>query len=126
MPTREEVIESLKTVEPIADRVVVIPDEKPKMSGGIHLSQTAVGEDELQTATVIAVGKGYHADNGEVIPTESKVGDRVLLNKYAGDTIRIDLDKSILPSHTELTDDLIPVRILRQDAIIFTFPKDWL
>ena len=71
------------TINPLADRVVVQyakPEEKTQ--GGIIL--TASTQEKPQVATVTAVGLGK---NGE--PVSVKVGDQVLVGKYAGTEIKV-------------------------------------
>lgn len=118
----------MKTAKALAnaDRIIVVPEEKEKVTqSGIHRSQTAKGEDETEVGLVVAAGEGYTTEYGHFIPTRSKVGDRVLLDRFAGVKIRVDKKGKILASHFDVTDDLLPVRIVRQDAILWTFPDNW-
>ena len=54
---------------------------------GIVLPGTA--KEKPQVAQVVAVGPGGYAD-GKEIKMEVKVGDRVLISKYAGTEVKID------------------------------------
>lgn len=77
------------SIEPIGDRVVVLPLEAEQVTAsGIVLPDTAKGE-RPQEGIVIAVGKGgVGKDN--INPSEYlKVGDKVLFGKYAGDDVKI-------------------------------------
>jgi chaperonin GroES len=76
-------------LHPTADRLVVRPikqDEKTK--GGIILPDTA--KEKPQEGEVVAVGPGRLTDEGQRIPMEIKVGDRVIYAKYGGSEIKID------------------------------------
>lgn len=65
-------------LKPLADRVLVEVDvEESKTAGGILLPDTA--QKKSQKGTVIAIGSGKVLDNGERLPFEVAVGDRVLL-----------------------------------------------
>ena len=70
-------------LKPLADRVLIEVDvEETKTAGGILLPDTA--QKKSQKGTVIAVGSGKVLDNGERLPFEVAVGDRVLFAKYSG------------------------------------------
>lgn len=77
-------------VRPLADRVVVQPQEKEeKTRSGIFLPDTA-SKEKPQEGSVMAVGEGKLDDNGKRTPVSVQVGDRVLFAKYAGTEVRID------------------------------------
>lgn len=75
-------------IKPLGDRVVVeaVPKEETTASG-IVLPDTA--KEKPQEGKVTAVGNGAWKD-GERIPLEVKVGDRVLFSKYAGTEVKYD------------------------------------
>ena len=62
-------------------------DTEEKTESGIVLPDTA--KEKPQEGKVIAVGSGTLKD-GERIPLEVKVGDRVLFSKYAGTDVKYD------------------------------------
>ena len=73
-------------IQPLADRIVVkVLEAKEVTKGGILLPETA--KEKPQEGKVIAVGKGRMADNGQIVPLEVKVGDKVLFAKYGGTEI---------------------------------------
>jgi len=75
-------------LKPLADRVIVKPKEaEEKTSGGIILPDTA--KEKPVEGTIVAVGPGRTADNGELIKTTVKVGDKVLYGKYSGTEVTI-------------------------------------
>ncbi len=70
------------TVIPMGDRVLVrTADGETKTAGGIYIPQTA--QEKTQTGVVIEVG-----DDKEAIKV--KTGQKVMYDKYAGTTIKID------------------------------------
>jgi len=76
-------------LKPLADHVVVKPLEQEKMTkSGIVLPDT-VEKDELEQGEVIAVGPGK-VDDGQRVPMDVKVGDKVILKKYGPDKVKID------------------------------------
>ncbi len=77
-------------VEPLNDRVLVKRIEQPKeqKKGGIIIPDTA--KEKPMEGKVIAVGPGRVEKGEKRTPLEVKVGDRVLVSKYAGTEIKID------------------------------------
>lgn len=88
-------------LKPLADRVLVEVDvEESKTAGGILLPDTA--QKKSQKGTVIAIGSGKVLDNGERLPFEVAVGDRVLFAKYSGVDIEEGRKKFLLLSERDI------------------------
>ena len=88
-------------LKPLADRVLVEADvEESKTAGGILLPDTA--QKKSQKGTVIAIGSGKVLDNGERLPFEVAVGDRVLFAKYSGVDIEEGGKKFLLLSERDI------------------------
>ncbi len=88
-------------IRPLADRVVVkMLEAEETTKGGIILAGSA--KEKPSIAEIVAVGPGGKVD-GETVEMYLKVGDRVLLSKYAG---------------TEVTVDRVEYTILRQDDVL--------
>ena len=88
-------------LKPLADRVLVEVDvEESKTAGGILLPDTA--QKKSQKGTVIAIGSGKVLDNGERLPFEVAVGDRVLFAKYSGVYIEEGGKKFLLLSERDI------------------------
>ena len=69
------------TIRPLADRIVIkMVEAEETTKSGIILAGTA--KEKPQVAEVIAVGPGGVVDGKEVV-MELKVGDKVLISKYA-------------------------------------------
>jgi len=76
-------------IKPLADRVVIEPDEAQEVSaGGIILPDTA--QEKPQQGKVVAVGPGKVSDAGTLIESAVKKGDTVLYGKYSGTEVTID------------------------------------
>lgn len=76
-------------IKPLANRVLVKQQEPEEtLKGGIILPDSAKKKPE--TAVVIAVGPGGKDQEGKLIEIPVKVGDVVLLDKYAGQQIELD------------------------------------
>lgn len=86
---------------PLADRVVVKAIEQEEMTkGGIVLPDTA--KEKPQEGEVLAVGSGRLLDNGERVPLEVKVGDRVVYSKYGGTEIKLDGEEYIILRESDI------------------------
>ena len=77
------------SIQPLADRLVVEALEaSEEMRGTLYIPDTA--KEKPMQGTVIAVGPGQRSEEGEVVPTELSVGDRVLYGKYSGTEVTVD------------------------------------
>jgi chaperonin GroES len=80
---------------PLGDRVVVKPEPgEEKTRSGIVLPDTA--KEKPQEGTVVAVGFGRILDNGQKVPLEVKVGDKIIYSKYGGTEVKIDNEEYII------------------------------
>ncbi|MGN1481032.1 co-chaperone GroES [Porcipelethomonas sp.] len=76
------------TIKPLADRIVIkMTEAEETTKGGIILA--AAAKEKPQIAEVVAVGPGGVVD-GEKVEMYLKVGDKVLLSKYAGTEVKVD------------------------------------
>ena len=75
-------------IRPLADRIVIkMVEAEETTKGGIILAGSA--KEKPQVAEVLAVGPGGVVD-GKEIKMELKVGDKVLISKYAGTEVKVD------------------------------------
>lgn len=81
-------------LKPLGDRVVLkesVAEETTK--SGIVLPSQA--KEKPQYADVVEVGPGVVVD-GEKVPMEVKVGDKVIFQKYAGTEVKLGDDEYIV------------------------------
>ena len=84
-----------KGLKPLGDRVVVKQEpSEEKTQSGILLPDTA--KEKPQVGTIIAIGSGRVLDNGQRIPMEVKIGDKVIYAKYGGTDVKIDNEEYII------------------------------
>jgi chaperonin GroES len=96
------------SIQPLGDRVVVLPEEMEQVSAsGIVIPDTAKGE-KPQRGRVLALGKGGVSKDSPNPHEFLKVGDVVLFGKYAGDDIKL--------KDTDNKD--VEVKILHLDSIL--------
>ena len=80
-------------VKPLGDRVLVEPvEEKETKKGGIIIPDSA--KEKPTEGVIRALGTGKKNDDGKVQPFEVKVGDRVLISKYGGTEIKIEIGRA--------------------------------
>ena len=77
------------SLKPLADRVLIKPDAaEQKTASGLYIASNA--QEKPQRGTIVAVGAGKVNDNGERIPMDVKVGDKVLYSKYGGTEVHYE------------------------------------
>lgn len=88
-------------LKPIGDRVLVRRIEaKEKAKGGIIIPDTA--KEKPMEGKVIAVGAGKTDEDGKRVPIEVRVGDRILLGKYAGTEFKLDDKEHVIVREEEI------------------------
>ncbi len=88
------------TIKPLGDRVVIKMIEMEETTkSGIVLPGTA--KEKPQVAEIVAVGPGGMID-GKEITMQVKVGDRVLISKYAGTEIKIDKNELTILKQSDI------------------------
>ena len=92
---------AINKLTPIGDRVVVKPEpEEQKTKSGIVLPDTA--KEKPSEGTVVAIGTGRILDNGQKVPMEVKIGDKVIYSKYGGTEVKIDSEEYIILSEKDI------------------------
>jgi chaperonin GroES len=88
-------------VQPLADRLVIRPNEREEMTvSGIVLPDTA--KEKPQEGTVVAVGPGRLNEDGKRVPLEVSNGDIVLYAKYAGTEVKIEGEDLLILKETDV------------------------
>lgn len=88
-------------VKPLYDRILVQRMEpQEQVKGGIIIPDTA--KEKPLEAKVVAVGDGKFDENGKRIPLTVKVGDHILIGKYAGTDIKIEDEEYVILREDEV------------------------
>jgi chaperonin GroES len=75
------------SIKPLEDRVVVKTLEAEQTTAsGLVIPDTA--KEKPQEGEVLAVGPGRVDDNGQRIPLDVQVGDKVIYSKYGGTEVK--------------------------------------
>ena len=82
---------------PLHDRVVIRrADGEIKSKGGIIIPDNA--KEKPQEGEVVAVGPGRIDDNGNRVPLDIAVGDKVIYSKYGGTEVKFGGDDLLVLS----------------------------
>jgi chaperonin GroES len=74
-------------IKPLEDRILVQANEaETTTASGIVIPDTA--KEKPQEGTVLAVGPGRIDDNGNRVPIDVQIGDKVLYSKYGGTEVK--------------------------------------
>ena len=88
-------------IKPLGERVVVKTlESEERTKSGIVLPDTA--KEKPQMGKILAVGTGRVLDNGQKIPLEVKIGDKVLFAKYAGTEVKLDGEEYMVLKETDI------------------------
>lgn len=91
----------MSTIKPLEDRVVVKTVEAEQTTAsGLVIPDTA--KEKPQEGEVVAVGPGRIDDNGNRVPVDVSVGDRVLYSKYGGTEVKHGGDEFLILSSRDL------------------------
>ena len=84
------------SLQPLEDRIVVKPSEGEEMTAsGLVIPDTA--KEKPQEGEVLAVGPGRFED-GNRVPLDVKVGDKVIYSKYGGTEVKLDGEDHLILS----------------------------
>lgn len=90
----QETVKKL-TLKPLGNRVLVQRlEQEETLKGGLILPETAKKKQE--TAKVVAIGTGTKTDEGKEIPIPVKVGDHILMDKYAGQEVTLNDEEFVI------------------------------
>ena len=88
------------TIKPLGDRVVIkMCKAEETTAGGIILTESA--QEKPQMAEVVAVGPAGVVD-GKEVKMELKVGDKVLMSKYAGTQVKVAGEEYTILKQSEI------------------------
>ncbi len=87
-------------IKPLADRVVLKQAKaEEKTKGGIIL--TSATQEKPEVYDVLVVGPGGIVDGKEIV-MEVKAGDKVLMGKYSGTTVKLDGEEYVIVRQNDI------------------------
>ena len=85
------------SIKPLEDRIVVKALEAEKTTAsGLVIPDSA--KEKPQEGEVLAVGPGRVDDNGNRVPLDVAVGDKVIYSKYGGTEVKYDGEEYLILS----------------------------
>ena len=89
------------SIKPLHDKVLIKRvDDETKTAGGIIIPDTA--KEKPSEGIGEAVGNGFRADDGKIIPMSVKVGDRVLFAKWGGTEIKVGAETRLIVKESDI------------------------
>ena len=88
-------------IVPLHDKVLVKRvEEVNKTAGGIIIPDNA--KEKPSEGVIEAIGNGFRAEDGKIIPMSVKVGDKVLFGKWAGTEIKLDGEARLIMKESDI------------------------
>ena len=88
-------------IKPLEDRIVIKQVEAEQTTAsGLVIPDTA--KEKPQEGEVLAVGPGRIDDNGNRVPLDVTVGDKVIYSKYGGTEVKYGGDEYLILSARDI------------------------
>lgn len=88
-------------IKPLGDNVLIRPlDAEEKTASGILLPDSA--KEKPQIGEVMAVGEGWHNNEGKIFPLTVKVGQKVMYKKWGGDEIKVNNEAWMMVKQSDI------------------------
>ena len=89
------------SIKPLEDRIVVKTLEaETTTASGLVIPDSA--KEKPQEGEVLAVGPGRVDDNGNRVPLDVAVGDKVIYSKYGGTEVKYDGEEYLILSARDI------------------------
>lgn len=88
-------------IRPLHDRVLIKRVEATtKTAGGIIIPDTA--KEKPSEGIIEAVGNGFRAEDGKILPMSVKAGDKVLFAKWAGTEVKVNGEDRVILKESDI------------------------
>jgi chaperonin GroES len=77
---------------PIQDRIICIKSKGEYVKSGIIIPD--LDSTQIEEADVVAVGPGKYASDGTRIPMQTRLGDRIVFNRFQAQAVRVPGDNT--------------------------------
>ncbi len=89
------------SIKPLEDRIVIKQLEAEETTAsGLFIPDSA--KEKPQEGEVVAVGPGRIDDNGNRVPLDVAVGDKVIYSKYGGTEVKYGGDEFLILSARDI------------------------
>ena len=84
-----------QSIKPLFDYILVKPvKQEQATASGIILPENV--KEKPQIGEVMAVGTGWHNNDGKVFPLEIKKGQKVIYKKWGGNEVKVENEEWML------------------------------
>ena len=88
-------------IEPLSDKVVILPkDEGEQMYGNIIVPDA--GTEKPEIGTVMAVGEGRITPEGAIVKNQLEVGQDVIVPKFGAQIVVVENETYIIASENDI------------------------
>ena len=85
------------SIKPLEDRLVIkVVEAEQTTASGLVIPDTA--KEKPQEGEVLAVGPGRVDDNGNRVPLDVNVGDKIIFSKYGGTEVKYNNEELLILS----------------------------
>ena len=88
-------------IEPLSDKVVILPQEEGEQMYGNIIVPDA-GKEKPEIGTVMAVGDGRVTNEGAIIQNQLKVGQKVIVPKFGAQVVVVENETYIIASENDI------------------------
>ena len=88
-------------LRPLQGRVLIRRAEpEAKSAGGILIPDTA--QEKPVEGEIVAVGPGGRGKDGQLVPMDVRLGDRVLFAKWSGTAVKLDNEDLMIMNEADI------------------------
>lgn len=88
-------------LKPLEDKIIVKQAQaESQTASGLYIPENA--KEKPQQGEVLAVGPGRRDDNGQRIPMDVAVGDKILYSKYGGTEVKYQGEDYLIVSSRDV------------------------
>jgi len=88
-------------IEPLSDKVVILPQEEGEQMYGNIIVPDA-GKEKPEIGTVMAVGEGRVTNDGIIIKNQLEVGQKVIVPKFGAQVVVVENETYIIASENDI------------------------
>ena len=89
------------SIKPLEDRLVIkVVEAEQTTASGLVIPDTA--KEKPQEGEVLAVGPGRVDDNGNRVPLDVNVGDKIIFSKYGGTEVKYNGEDLLILSSRDV------------------------
>ena len=88
-------------IEPLSDKVVILPQEEGEQMYGNIIVPDA-GKEKPEIGTVMAVGEGWVTNDGIIIKNQLEIGQKVIVPKFGAQVVVLENETYIIASENDI------------------------